>query len=143
MAGVAGSADGRRRLRCAGAMRYPEGGGLTAEERARRERVWPPAGGVDRGGGQRPGGGGPVSTEADVGEPVAAGAGRRRPPGAGVPGPGGARGQLSPAHLDELWALLDAGPVAWGGEDQCWTLPRIAGVVHERFGVDDPLAGLA
>ncbi|MFJ6835481.1 helix-turn-helix domain-containing protein [Streptomyces sp. NPDC091209] len=31
--------DGRRGLRCAGRMRCPDGGGLTAEERARRERV--------------------------------------------------------------------------------------------------------
>ena len=38
-AGVTGSADSRRSLRYARSMRYPEGGGLTAEERARRERV--------------------------------------------------------------------------------------------------------
>jgi hypothetical protein len=32
--------------------------------------------------------------------------------------------------------LLDAGPAGWGWTDQCWTLPRIAKVVRERFGVD-------
>jgi hypothetical protein len=32
-------ADGWRGVRYAGGMRYPDGGGLTAEERVRRERV--------------------------------------------------------------------------------------------------------
>jgi transposase len=57
-------------------------------------------------------------------------------------GPGGARCRLSPAQLDQLQALLDAGPAAWGWTDQCWTLPRIAEVVHTRFGVDYTLPGL-
>ena len=57
-------------------------------------------------------------------------------------GPGGARCKLSPTQLSELQALLDAGPAAWGWADQCWTLARIAAVVHERFGVDYTLAGL-
>src|SRR4051812_43226855 len=51
-------------------------------------------------------------------------------------GPGGARCKLSHAQLDELQALLDAGPTAWGWTAQCWTLPRMAEVVHQRFGVD-------
>jgi transposase len=38
--------------------------------------------------------------------------------------------------------VLDAGPTAEGWNDQCWTLPRIAEVVHERFGVDYTLLGL-
>ena len=38
--------------------------------------------------------------------------------------------------------LLEAGPAVWGWTDQCWTLPRIAAVVHERFGVDYTLPGL-
>ena len=57
-------------------------------------------------------------------------------------GPGGARCRLSPAQLDELQAVLDAGPAAWGWADQCWTLPRIAAVVRERFGVAYTLPGL-
>ncbi len=32
-------ADGRRGVRYAGVMRYPDGGGLVAAERARREQV--------------------------------------------------------------------------------------------------------
>src|SRR3954447_21500923 len=47
-----------------------------------------------------------------------------------------ARRRLSPVQLDELQALRDAGPAAEGWADQCWTLPRIAAVVRERFGVD-------
>ena len=51
-------------------------------------------------------------------------------------GAGGARCRLNRARLDELQLLLEAGPAAWGWADQCWTLPRIAAVVRERFGVD-------
>lgn len=39
--------------------------------------------------------------------------------------------------------LLDAGPAAWGlDEDQCWMLARITEVVRRRFGVDYTLAGM-
>src|SRR4051794_41737333 len=54
MAGVQRSADSRRGARYAIAMRYAQGGGLTAEECARRERVrleaaaWIEEGATDR-----------------------------------------------------------------------------------------------
>ena len=51
-------------------------------------------------------------------------------------------GGLTPAQLRELEAVLDAGPAAWGWQDQCWTLARIGALVRERFGVDYTLAGL-
>ena len=35
------------------------------------------------------------------------------------------------AQLRELEAVLDASPAAWGWQDQCWTLARIA----EWFGL--------
>ena len=58
-------------------------------------------------------------------------------------GAAGARCKLTPAQLRELETVLEAGPAAWGwDEDQCWTLARIAGVVRRRFGVDCTLAGL-
>jgi transposase len=57
-------------------------------------------------------------------------------------GPGGARCELSGAQLEELQAVLDAGPATAGWDDQCWTLPRIAEVVGIRFGVDYTVAGL-
>jgi putative transposase len=58
-------------------------------------------------------------------------------------GAGGAKCKLAPAQLRELATLLDAGPAAWGwDEDQCWTLARIAEVVRRRFGVEYTLAGI-
>jgi transposase len=57
-------------------------------------------------------------------------------------GPGGARCRPSRAQLEKLAALLDGGPAAWGWVDQYWTLPRIAAVVGDRFGVDYTLPGL-
>ena len=57
-------------------------------------------------------------------------------------GAGGARCKLTPAQLGELEAVLDAGPAAWGWQDQCWTLARIGALVSDRFGVDYTLAGL-
>jgi transposase len=38
--------------------------------------------------------------------------------------------------------VLDAGPATGTGEDQCWTLAQIAGLMRRRFGVDYALAGL-
>src|SRR3954451_7873750 len=123
-------------------MRYPQGGGLTAEERARREQVrlaaveWIEEGASDR----------EVATRfrvtrmsANPGRRTRAEGGRRALASKGA---GGARCRLSPAQLDELQVLLDAGPAAWGWADQCWTLPRIAAVVRERFGVDYTLPGV-
>src|SRR5688500_13988209 len=136
------SADGRRRTRYARGMRYPDGGGLTAEERARRERVrlaaaeWIEEGASDR----------EVAARFRVTR-MSANRWRRALAAGGRPalaskGAGGARCRLSPAQLEELQALLDIGPSAWGWADQCWTLPRIAEVVHTRFGVDYTLPGL-
>ena len=123
-------------------MRYPQGGGLTADERARRERVrlaaaeWIEEGATDR----------EVAARFRVTR-MSANRWRRALAAGGRPalasqGPGGARCKLSGAQLEELHVLLDAGPAAWGWADQCWTLPRIAAVIRERFGVDYTLAGL-
>jgi transposase len=57
-------------------------------------------------------------------------------------GAGGPPCRLSPAQLDELQVLLDAGPGAWGWDDQCWTLARIVALVGERFGVDYTVPGV-
>ena len=51
--------------------------------------------------------------------------------------------QAERGQLRELATLLDAGPAAWGwDEDQCWTLARIAEVVRRRFGAEYTLAGM-
>src|SRR3954470_18277838 len=142
MAGVPWPADNPRGARYARAMRYAQGGGLTAEDCARREQLrleaaeWIEEGATDR----------EVAERFRVTR-MSANRWRRALAAGGRPalaskGPGGARCRLSRAQLDELQALLDAGPAAWGWTDQCWTLPRIAAVVRTRFGVDYTLPGL-
>ena len=121
-------------------MRYPDGGGLTAAERARRERVRarrPLTGsrparptGKSRGGcgcnGCRPTGGR-----------------RWRPGPLATKGAQGAECKLTVAQLAELDAALDAGPAAWGwDEDQCWTLARIADLVRRRSRVEYTPTGI-
>ena len=124
-------------------MRYPDGGGLTAEERARRERVRLAAAElIEAGASDRE-----VARHFRVSR-MSVNRWRRALAAGGraalaSKGAGGARCKLSPAQLCELEAVLDAGPAAWGwDEDQCWTLARIAELVRRRFGVGYTLAGL-
>src|SRR3954451_16610912 len=123
-------------------MRYAQGGGLTAGERARREQVrlkaaeWIEEGATDR---EVAGRFRVTRMSANRWRRALATGGR---PALASKGPCGARCRLSPAQSDELAALLDAGPAVWGWTDQCWTLARIAEVVQERFGVDYTLSGL-
>src|SRR3982751_7060081 len=88
-------------------MRYPDGGGLPAEERARRERLrlaaaeWIEEGATDR----------EVAARFQVTR-MSANGWRRALAQGGRPalaskGAGGARCRLSPAQLDELQVLLD------------------------------------
>src|SRR3954462_11909982 len=123
-------------------MRDPQGGGLTAEECARREQLrlaaaeWIEEGATDR-----------EVAERFRGTRMSTNRWRRALATGGRPAlaskdPGGARCRLSRAQRDELQVLLEAGPAAWGWADQCWTLPRIAAVVRERFGGDYTLPGL-
>jgi transposase len=129
-------------VRYAGGMRYPDGGGLTAEERARREQVrlaaaeLIEAGASDRELARRF----RVSRMSANRWRRALAAGGRG--GLASKGPGGARCKLTAAQLGELQVVLDAGPAAWGWSDQCWTLARIAEVIRGRFGVDYTLAGV-
>ena len=123
-------------------MRHPDGGGLDADERARRERVrlaaaeWIEEGASDREVAQRF----RVTRMSANRWRRALGTGGR--PALASKGAGGARCRLTPVQLEQLQALLEAGPTVWGWDDQCWTLPRIAEVVHQRFGVDYTLPGL-
>jgi transposase len=142
MAGVTGSVHGAR---CAVCRDYevPDGGGLTAEERARREQVRLVAAElIEAGASDRE-----VAKRFRVSR-MSANRWRRALVAGGrralvSRGPGGARCKLSPAQLRELEAVLDAGPAAWGwDEDQCWTLARIAELVRRRFRVGYTLAGL-
>src|SRR6201995_1670480 len=124
-------------------MRYPDGGGLDAAERARREKVRLEAADL---------------IEAGVGDREIAKRFRvsrmsvnrwRRALAAGgrealaSKGAGGAKCKLTPDQVRELEAVLDAGPAAAGYLDQCWTLARVADQAGRRFGVEYRLAGTA
>jgi transposase len=124
-------------------MRYPDGGGLTAEDRARREQVRLAAAElIEAGASDRE-----VARRFRVTR-MSANRWRRALAAGGraallSKGPGGGPCKLFPAQVRELEAVLEAGPAAWGwDEDQCWTLARIAEVVRRRFGVEYTLAGL-
>jgi transposase len=123
-------------------MRYPDGGGLDAGERARREQVRLAAaeliedGVSDREVARRF----RVSRmSANRWRRVLAAGGRAALASKGA---GGAKCKLTSAQLRELETVLDAGPAASGwDEDQCWTLARIAELIRRRFTVDYTLAG--
>ena len=123
-------------------MRYPDGGGLTAAEQARREQVrFAAADSIEAGASDRE-----VARQFRVTR-MSANRWRRALAAGGraalaSKGPGGGPCKLSPAQVRELEAVLEAGPAAQGWEDQCWTLARIAGVVWRLFKVEYTLAGL-
>jgi transposase len=124
-------------------MRYPDGGGLDAAERGRREQVRLAAAEMIEAG----------ATDREVAKrfrvsrmsvnrwrrALAAG-GREAPASKGA---GGAKCKLTAAQVAELEAVLDAGPAAAGYLDQCWTLARVADQAWRLFGVDYTLAGMA
>ena len=115
-------------------MRYGEGGGLTAAERARREQVRLAAAElIEAGASDRE-----VAKRFRVSQ-MSANRWRRALATGGraalaSKGAAGAKCKLTGAQLRELQDVLDAGPAAQGGEDQCWTLARITDVIWRRFG---------
>jgi transposase len=124
-------------------MRYPDGGGLDASERARREQVRLAAAElIEAGASDRE-----VAKRFRVSR-MPANRWRRALAAGGRAalasrGAGGAKCKLTAPQLRELATLLDTGPAAFGwDEDQCWTLARIAEVVRRRFGVEYTLAGM-
>jgi len=131
-----------RAVRYAGGMRYPDGGGLDAAERARRERVRLAAAEmIEAGAGDRE-----VAKRFRVSR-MSVNRWRRALAAGGraalaSKGAAGARCKLTRGQLDELEAVLDAGPAACGYADQCWTLARIAEQARRRFGVEYTLAAM-
>ena len=124
-------------------MRYPEGGGLTPAERARREQVRLAAADlIEAGASDRE-----VARRFPVTR-MSANRWRRALAAGGraallSKGPGGGPCKLTPAQVREPETALEAGPAVWGwDEDQCWTLARIAEVVRRRFKVEYTPAGL-
>ena len=126
----------------AGGMRYPDGGGLDAAERARREKVRLAAAEmIEAGAGDRE-----IARHFRVSR-MSVNRWRRALAAGGrealaSKGAGGMQCKLSPAQVAELEAVLDAGPAACGYLDQCWTLARIADQVWRRFAVEYTLAGM-
>nr|WP_170231480.1 winged helix-turn-helix domain-containing protein [Pseudonocardia kunmingensis] len=124
-------------------MRYADGGGLTAEERARREQVRFAA--ADRfaaGAGD-----GRVAREFRVSR-MSANRWRRAFEAGGrdalvSKGAGGAVCKLDAVQVARLESVLADGPAAYGwAEDQCWTLARIAELIAKQFGVVYTLGGV-
>jgi putative transposase len=59
-------------------------------------------------------------------------------------GPGGNPCRLGEAQVARLRAALEAGPAAYGwGQDQRWTLARVAALVMRLFGVSYTLRGVS
>jgi transposase len=129
-------------VRYAGGMRYPDGGGLDAAERARREKVRLEAADlIEAGASDRE-----IARRFRVSRmPVnrwrrALASGGRE--ALASKGAGGAQGKLAPLQVAELEEVLDAGPAACGYADQCRTLARVADQVWRRSGVEYTLAGM-
>jgi putative transposase len=123
-------------------MRYAQGGGLSAAERAARERVrvaaaWMLAGGasvVEVAGHFR------VTTMSVSRWRRGFAAGGEE--GLASKGSGGAECKLTDAQLELLQVELDAGPAVHGWPDQRWTLARIRDVIAARFKVDYTVGGV-
>ena len=128
-------------------MRYADGGGLTARERAARERVRLQAAEMFE---QR------LPTAKIAARlrvtPKSVCAWRRAwlaggRAGLASQGPGGAECKLDDAQLDRLAAELDRGPAAqeWADwtADQRWTLARVAALIQRLFGIDYTLRGVS
>src|SRR5215475_903054 len=118
----------------AAGMRYPDGGGLDAAERARREKVRLEAAELIEAG----------ASDREVAKRFRVsrmGVNRwRRALACGgraalaSKGAGGAKCKLTPAQVAELEEVLDAGPAEAGYPDQSWTLARVAEQAWRRFG---------
>jgi len=123
-------------------VRYPDGGGLTAAGRTRREQVRLRAAALFEQGGTPV----QVATALRV-STKSAYQWRRRWCAGGTAalastGPGGNLCRLNPAQLARLAAALDAGPAVYGwDEDQRWTLARVTTLIGRLFHVSYTLRG--
>jgi transposase len=125
-------------------MRYPDGGGLSAAQRARREVVRRQAAAMFEEGVS------PVQVAGELRVSTKSACQWRRRWRAGGEsalasrGPGGSGCRLSEAQLARLRAALDQGPAAHGwAEDQRWTLARVATVIGRLFHARYTLRGVS
>jgi transposase len=124
-------------------MRYPDGGGLDAAERARRERVRLAAAEMIEGGASDR----EIARHFRVSR-MSVNRWRRALASGGrealaSKGAAGAQCKLTEAQVAELGAVLEEGPAAAGYADQCWTLARVTEQCWQRFEVEYTLAGMA
>jgi transposase len=125
-----------------GCMRYPDGGGLSAEGRARREKVRRQAAQLFAQGVEVPQIAGllRVSTKSVYAWRRAWRSGGEE--ALASKGPGGYACRLDDGQLAELAAALEAGPAACGRDrDQRWTLERVRALAGRLFGVRYTLRG--
>ena len=114
-------------------MRYPDGGGLSAEGRSRREKLRLQAAQMFQQGMT------PVQVARSLRVSTKSAYQWRRRWRAGGEaalasrGPGGAACRLSGRQLARLRAALDAGPAAYGWQDQRWTLARVTALAGRLF----------
>jgi transposase len=124
-------------------MRYPDGGGLSAEGRSRREKLRLQAAQMF-GQGMTPV---QVARSLRVSTKSAYQWRRRWRAGGEAAlasrGPGGAACRLSGRQLTRLRAALDAGPAAYGWQDQRWTLARVTALVGRLFHVRYTVRGIS
>jgi putative transposase len=123
-------------------MRYPDGGGLSAQGRARREKLRLQAAQMFEQGIK------PVRVACQLRVSAKSAYQWRRRWRAGGQGaltsrgPGGAACRLDERQLARLRAALDAGPAAHGwDEDQRWTLARVTALIARLFHVRYTLRG--
>jgi transposase len=134
-------APGDRWEAYSGIMRYPDGGGLSARARDKREAVRMRAAAWFAEGVTPP----EVARRLRVSNNSAY-MWRRRWRCGGTDalasmGPAGSRCRLSSAQVDRLRAALDAGPAVYGWVDQRWTLARVATLIGRLFHVRYTLRG--
>jgi transposase len=125
-------------------MRYPDGGGLTAEGRSRREQVRLQAAKMfaEDAGARQIARSLRISTKSVYQWRRAWRAGGEE--ALASKGPGGNACKLDEDQLARLGAALDAGPAAYGwDQDQRWTLARVAVLVTRLFGVSYTLRGVS
>jgi transposase len=125
-------------------MRYPDGGGLTAEGRSRRETMRRQAAQMFDQGLE------PVRVAGLLRVSTKSAYQWRRAWKAGgeaalaSKGPGGNACRLDDAQLGALRAALDAGPAVYGwARDQRWTLSRVAELIQRLFHVSYTLRGVS
>ena len=123
-------------------MRYPDGGGLSAQGRARREKLRLQAAQMFEQGFE------PVQVARCLRVSTKSAYQWRRRWRAGGEaalasrGPGGTACRLSTAQLARLRAALDLGPAVYGwGEDQRWTLARVTALIARLFHAHYTLRG--